>query len=101
MKRITYLLVLLPIWHQVDDTWVVAAEFFAASQAGIEDNEEYLPSERDQRAEECASHQKRRGVGANPSPADSPLTRTDFLSNRRPIAPYAPPPLYVFMSLQI
>jgi hypothetical protein len=101
MKRIAYLLVLLPIWHQVDDTWVVAAEFFAASQAGIEDNEEYLPLEREQRAEECSAQQKRRSVGAYPSPADSPLGRTHVLSTRRAVAPRTPPCLYVFMSLQI
>jgi hypothetical protein len=101
MKRIAYLLVLLPIWHQIDDTWVVAAEFFAASQAGIEDNEEYLPSEQEQRAEECASYQKRRGVVSHPSPGDSPLARTHVLSTRRALAPRTPPSLYVFMSLQI
>ena len=101
MKRLAYLLILLPIWHQVDDTWIVATEFWSASQPGIEDNEEYLPSERESRAEECSARAKRNHTACNRSSADVLLTRTDFQSNQPPVAPNSPPSLYVFMSLQI
>ena len=101
MKRLIYLLILLPIWHQVDDTWVVAADFFSASETGIEDNEEYLPSERKSQVEECSPRQKGRSYVSDPSPANSRRGRSDFPTATRTMAAYAAPSLYVFMSLQI
>jgi len=101
MKRLVYLLILLPVWHQVDDTWVVTADFFAASEIGIEDNEEYLPSERESHVEECSPRQKGRSYLSYPSPANSRPGRTDFPTATRTMAVYAAPSLYVFMSLQI
>jgi hypothetical protein len=99
MKRLAYLLVLLLISAQVDDYWAVAPVSSFAPLA--DDNDEYMPPQRRTQGEEHSSHQKPVFVGLKPEIADFPLARRGVPPERDLTTPFAPPPLYVFMSLQI
>jgi hypothetical protein len=97
MKRLTYFLVFLLISAQVDDAWAVAPDLPSAPVA--DDNDEYLPAQRQLRDEQ-SSDQETTFVGIEPRSADFlPGRRARFEWNLT--TPFTPRPLYVFMSLQI
>ena len=98
MNRHAYVLVLLLISAQVDDFWA-APVLPSASLA--DDDDEYLPSRRRSQEGECSPDQKPVFVGHKPQTADRPLARRGVPSEWNLITPFTPPPLYVFMSLQI
>jgi hypothetical protein len=100
MKQLAFLLILLVFWAQVDDS-IIAVALPSAPLTEAEDDE-YLPSQRQVRGEE-ESFRRPQPVSNGPIP----LTAA-FAGVRRGVAPawdlavpFAPPPLYVFMSLQI
>jgi hypothetical protein len=100
MKPLAYLLVLLLVWTQVDDYWTAALVSSSASLAN-DDEDEYLPAQRRPEVEERSSRQKPVFVGVKPQVPDFPLARRGISSEQSLRTPFTPPPLYVFMSLQI
>jgi hypothetical protein len=98
MNRLAYFLILLLISAQVDDYWAAAPVLLSAPQA---DDDEYLPAPRRPQDEECSPHQKPVFAGLKPQSADLPQVRRGVPSEQNLITPFTPPPLYVFMSLQI
>jgi hypothetical protein len=99
MTRLTYLLILLLLSAQVDDAWTVDPALPSASLA--DDNDEYLPAPRRPRDELSASAQGPMFVGLKPPPTNACSVPAGVRSEWNVTAPFTPPPLYVFMSLQI
>jgi hypothetical protein len=99
MKRLAYLLLLLLLSAQVDDAWDVALRLPSDSRAA--DNDEYLPAQPRLQAEPSSSHQQPMFVGLKPLTADFSTARRGVPYERNLTAPFGPPPLYAFMSLQI
>src|SRR5215472_16379001 len=93
-----YFLFLLLIWAQVDDYWLAAS---VLPSAPLTDDDEYLSSQQRPQEKECSSHQKLVFLGLKPQTADFPLVRRGVPSEWNLTPPFTPPPLYVFMSLQI
>ena len=99
MNRLAYLLILLLISALVDDFWAAAPVLPSAPLA--DDDDEYLPSQRRPREDECPAHQKPAFVGLQPRTAAFPLVRRGVPSERNLTTPFTPPPLDVLTSLQI
>jgi hypothetical protein len=99
MKRLAYLLVLLVISAQVDDTWAVAPVVLSAPFA--DEDDEYLPSERLTLGEESSSCQKPVLGAVKLLTADFPCVPGSVPSEWNLTTPFVPLPLYVFMSMQI
>jgi hypothetical protein len=99
MKRLAGLLLLfLLVSAQVDETWAAAPFSPSAPPA---DDDEYLPSPQRPQGPECSPSQEWVLAGLGPQAADLPVVRSGVLLGRGLTAPFAPPPLYVLMSLQI
>jgi hypothetical protein len=99
MKRVAYLLVLLLIAAQVQDTWAVALDLPTTPLA--DENDEYLPVQRRRRGEQTAFRPKPVLNALKCPAADFCFVPRGVPSEWNPTTPFAPPPLYIFMSLQI
>src|SRR5262249_4113080 len=99
MKPIAGLLIFLACWAQFDD-------FLLACAAGVQsapihdDGEEYIASNREDQQTRPAGRQRLGVVQRKPLPADFALVRSGVPSVPILTPPLAPPPVYVFMSLQ-
>ena len=98
MKRLAHFLILLLLLAQVDDAWAVAP--VSPSAPITDDDDEYLPAQWRLRDEQ-SSGQEPAFVGVKPQTADFPLVRRGVPLQWNLSTPFAPPPLYLFMSLQI
>jgi hypothetical protein len=98
MNRLAYLLILLLITAQVDNYWPGAPLVPSAPQA---DDDEYLPLPQRPKQQECSPHQKPVFAGREAQAPDLPLVRTGVPSGQSLTTPFAPSPLYVFMSFQL
>jgi hypothetical protein len=98
MKQVTFFLILLLTWAQVDDAWFSAPVALSASLA---DDDEYLPVESRRQGERSAPRQRpvRAIRNAPPGNCFSPVS-----GNRPSGPPFAAPfrhsSVYVFMSLR-
>ena len=99
MKRFAYLWVLLLMSAQVDEAWAVAPDFSSAVLA--DDNDEFLPAQRRPQEELTSSRQKPVLSIGTPRTADFSFVSRGVPSEWNSTTPFSPPPLYVFMSLQI
>jgi hypothetical protein len=99
MNWLPYFLILLLVSAQVDDYWAPALGLPSAPLA--DDDDEYTSSEQRQQEKECSSSQKLVFVGLKPQTADLPPPRRGVSSEWDLTTPFTPPPLYIFMSLQI
>ena len=99
MNRLVYLLILVLISAQVDDTWAVAT--YLPSTSPAEDYDEFLPARRQVRDEQLSTGQGPLFAGLTFQTADFSIVRRGIPSEWNLITPFTPPPLYVFMSLQI
>jgi hypothetical protein len=97
MKQFAYLLILLLLAAQADDLWAVAP---VLPSAPLADDDEYLPPQR-RPQEEPVVHKESAAVGLRHQTAGFPLVRRGLPSEWNLTTPFTPPPLYVFMSLQI
>lgn len=100
-KGAAYFLVLLLAWAQADDVWATAS--FSSDDASFVDaDEEYLPAAAARRREQSAEGQAPAPPGLRPgaSLASGGLPPWGPSAEARAEAPFAPPPLYVLMSLQ-
>jgi hypothetical protein len=98
MKRHVYLLVVFLIWTQVDD---FLAPPIALSSALLVDDDEYLPLAKRQHKEECSRDLKSVPIGLRPKTSGLARIRKGASSAWSLITHFSPPPLYIFMSLQI
>src|SRR5438067_13341125 len=99
MKRLAYLLVLLLLSAQADDAWAVAPVLSSAPLS--DENDEYLPAQRQLQGATPASPQTPAFNGLKPRTADFSPVRSGVPSKWNLTTPVGPPPLYVLMSLQI
>jgi hypothetical protein len=99
MSRLVYLLILLVIADQADDAWAVAPGLPSAPLA--DDNDEYLPARTQARDEQSSSGRGPKSVGLKPQTADCSVVRRAVPPEWGLTTPFTPPPLYLFMSLQI
>jgi hypothetical protein len=99
MRRLAYLLTLLLISAQVDDAWAVAPVLPSAPLA--DDGDEYLATQRRPREEQSPSGRGPVWIDLRPLTADLSVVRRGVPPEWDLTAPFTPPPLYVFMSLQI
>jgi hypothetical protein len=99
MKRLPYLLILLLISAGVDDAWAAAPGSPSAQLA--DDNDEYTPAYRRPRGDQPSSRQEPVCDRQKPQTVDFSVARRRVPSGRDLTTPFAPPPLYVFKSLQI
>jgi hypothetical protein len=98
-KRPAYLLILLLISAQLDDTWAAAPGSPSAPIA--EENDEYLPAQQRPQEEQIALGQEVPFAGLKTQPADSPVAQKRLSSGSNPATPFTPQPLFAFMSLRI
>jgi hypothetical protein len=98
MKRLAYLLIFLTFWAQFDDLLLTPASAF---QSAPSDDDEYVSSGGQEQQEWFGPRRQPPSVSVKPQAADFPLVRREVPSEWKLTTPFAPPPLYVFMSLQI
>ena len=98
MKRLSYPLIFLLMSAQVDDTW---ASVVLPSAPLAADNDEYLPAQRPPRGEQPSSRAKLVFDVVRPWMVPFPLVPGSGPAECNLTTPFTPPPLYVFMSLQI
>src|SRR5262245_8891908 len=99
MKWYAYLLVLLLISAQADDALAAAPVLPSAPLA--DDNDNYLPAQRRPQEEQSATRQRPIFFRMKPVTGNSSVVRRGVPSELDQTVPFTPPPLYVFMSLQI
>jgi hypothetical protein len=99
MKRVAYGLVLLLISAQVQDTWAVALVLPSTPLA--DENDEYLPVQRQPRGEQPSSSPKPLFNALKPPAVDVSFVPRGVPAEWILTTPFAPPLLYIFMSLQI
>jgi hypothetical protein len=99
MKRFAYFLILLLLSAQLDDYWAVAPVLPSATLAAADDDE-YLPSQR-RSQEDSGVSKKAEFVGLQPRHPDFPLLRSELPFEWNLSGPFTPPPLDLFMSLQL
>jgi hypothetical protein len=100
-KGAAYFLVLLLAWAQADDVWATAS--FSSDDAPFADaDEEYLPAAAQRHREQSPEGQAPAPPGLRHGPALAPCGQPPRgpAAEARAAAPFVPPPLYVFMSLQ-
>jgi hypothetical protein len=99
MKRFAFLILLL-LWGQFDDGLAVALTVPADSLAYDDDgDDEYPQSQRESQKEE--SLPKPASFSLKPQVVVLPPAQTSVPSECGLTTPLSPPPLYVYMSLQI
>jgi hypothetical protein len=100
MKRFAYLLILLLVSAQAGDALALTAAPISPSSSLADDNDEYLPAQRRPREEESISDHGPTFVTLNPPTANLPPAQRGVSFGWDLTAPFTPPSLYVFMSLQ-
>jgi hypothetical protein len=102
MRRNAYFLAFLTFWVQVDDLL-----FAALSRAGqsaplpsSNEEEEFLPPNRPERPQQSSFRRQPKSARLKAQAAAPSLVGKCLPSEWNLAAPFAPPPLYVFMSLQ-
>jgi hypothetical protein len=100
MKRIAGLLIVLTCWAQFDDVLLPRAPD-AQSAPLPDDDDEYIPSTSQDQETRSAGRQRPVLVYLKPQPGVFALVRSGVPSAPTLTTPLAPPPLYVFMSLQL
>jgi hypothetical protein len=101
MRRFAYLLILPLLAAQVDDALAAALVLPSAPLADEEDDDACLPSQRRPQEEEPHPGKRPAFVRLQPRTAAPPLARRGGQPESNLTTPFGPPPLYVFMSLQI
>jgi hypothetical protein len=101
MRRFAFLIVLL-LWGQVDDGLAVTFAVSPACPAYDDDgDDEYPEAQQGPQKEDSRPDKKPALFSLQPQTTDSSPGQRSLLSERSLTAPFSPPPLYLFMSLQI
>jgi len=96
--KIIYFLIALLLSAQFDDMWVSDTVLSSSPVAG--DDDEYLPSERQQHSAQSTTRHELAHLGLTQQTANSFSIRPSLGSGSELAAAYGPSPLYLFMSLQ-
>jgi hypothetical protein len=99
MKALVYLLTVLLLSAQVDDCWV--APSVASPDPLINGDDEYLPPQRRPEDDNSILKQELVYVGLTPPAGDVSFDGKCLAPEWDLAAPFAPAPLYVFMTLLI
>jgi hypothetical protein len=100
MKLLTHFLIALTIWSQFDDALLLPESTVVSTQlTGSEDNE-FLPAKRADHEERVVAHRWAEAVCPNPQAAAVSYSQCGETSAETVTTAFAPPPLYMFMSLQ-
>jgi len=100
MKRITYFLISVTLWAQFDDVLLAPASTILSAPLASDDDD-YVSSVDQEEQSWLASMGQRQSVGVPPQGVDLFHVGTSLRSECKSATPFAPPPIYVFMSLQI
>jgi hypothetical protein len=101
MKQVAYLLISLTFWSQFDDALLTPASALQSAPLPSDDDDEFLPPQRQEREEPFAARRQPQPVSVKPYAADFSTVERGVPSEWNLTTPFAPPPLYAFMSLQI
>jgi hypothetical protein len=101
MKRSHYFLMFLVLLAQVDDTWVATFVSTSAPLSQVDDDDECTPSQLRTVGEESSARQTPIFNSLKRQTADFSVVREGVPSAWNLTRPFAPSPLYIFMSLQI
>jgi hypothetical protein len=101
MKRNAYLLAFLTFWVQLDDALLTSASTLQSASLPSDDDDECLPLECKEQLEQGSARRPLHPVRVASRAADFPRIRRGLPFEWKLTTPLAPPPLYVFMSLQI
>jgi hypothetical protein len=101
MKQVAYFLISLTIWSQFDDVLLTPASALQSAPLPSDDDDEYLPAKRQEQPEQFAPRRQPQSVSVKPRAADFFSVGRGVPCEWNLTTPYAPPPLYAFMSLQI
>jgi hypothetical protein len=99
MKRLSYLLILILLLVQLDDSWAIA--HIMPTGPLPDDSQEYLPSQPPTRGVESSSCQSPLFTDLKPQTANFLFVPGCFSCQWIVVAAFATSPLYIFMSLQI
>jgi hypothetical protein len=100
MKRHAYFLILLTFWAQFDDVLLTPAS--ACQSAPFpSDDDEYVSSEGPEHQRRPGPRRMPQSVSVKPANANFSFVPRGVPSGWNLTTPFGPPPLYVFMSLQI
>jgi hypothetical protein len=101
MKRNVYLLVFFTFWAQFDDVLVDCACAFQSDSLASDDDDECLPLNRKEGQEQVSVRRPAHPVGALPQTEEFRVVGNRVLIASNLTKPFAPPPLYFFMSMQV
>jgi hypothetical protein len=102
MKRLAYFLILLLITDQVDDAWAFAPAWATTPVAADDDyDDDYLPVQRQSARELSPCGHGPAFLGRDRQAAELTSCRRGVPSRSGLTGPFAPPALYVLVSLQI
>jgi hypothetical protein len=100
MRRITHFLIFATLWSQFDDVLLAPASAILSAPLASDDDD-YVSSVGQEEQSWLASMGQRQSVGVTPQGVDLLHVRTSLRSECKLATPFAPPPMYVFMSLQV
>jgi hypothetical protein len=100
MRWPALILILLLLSAKVDNAWAVAPDVPTAPLTD-DDDDDYLPSQRRPEEAESSPHHKPVFLGPKSEATGRPSARRGGPPGRGLTTPFAPRPLYVFMSLRI
>jgi hypothetical protein len=100
MRRITYFLISATLWAQFDDVLLAPASAILSAPLASDDDD-YVSSVGQEERSWLASMGQRQSVGVTPQGVCLFHVGTYLRSECKLATPFAPPPIYVFMSLQI
>jgi hypothetical protein len=101
MKRHAYFLVILTFWAQLDDVLLPLASASQSTSLASDDEDECLPSKRKDEEELFSVRRQPHAANLITPAGDVVFIPRDVPSDCNVTTLFTPPPLYVFMSLQI
>jgi hypothetical protein len=100
IKRNAYVLILFTLLAQFDDALVTLAASFQSAPLPSDDDDGCLPPARPERQERCCRRQPQ-SISVKRLAANFSFFARSLLPKAMQTTPFAPPPLYLFSSLQI
>jgi hypothetical protein len=100
MRRITYFLIAATVWTQFDDTLLAPASALLSAPLASDDDD-YVSSGGQEQQSWLVSLGQRQSVSVTPQAMDLFGVGTSLRSKCKSATLFSPPPICVFMSLQI
>jgi hypothetical protein len=101
MKWNACLLIVLTFWAQLDDALIISGCDSPTDSLASNDDDECLSSEHKEQQNQFRAQREPYVFALKPLNRDFPALRSGVSLERNLTAPFTPPSLYVFMSMQI